>query len=217
MSFFSNFSSDRCPGTISGNPLSGLNEKVCIQAEKIFDAGIMQTHLQNYSAAIENPVPANPTYPLTFISARSLNSEGTITNLNVERQTDGPCSRVQATVTIPMEVVYVDANGVEGKATTTISMNEDVLLFVPAASVMPYNITCSVSGVCPEGTWNQDTNAFLLNACVTVIMKVSMQVELLLPSYGYAAIPPAQEYSQEVCTGFFELPLYPQGKSCSKK
>ena len=217
MSFFSNFSSDRCPGTISGNPLNGLCEKVCIQAEKIFDAGIMQTRLENYSAVIENPSPANPTYPLTFISARSLNSQGTITNLNVERQTDGPCARVQATVTIPIEVVYVDANGVEGKATSSISMNEDVLLFVPATSVMPYNVTASVSCVCPEGTWNQDTTAFLLSACVTVIMKVSMQVELLVPSYGYSAIPPAQEYSQEVCSGFFELPLYPQGKKCSRK
>lgn len=25
-------------GTITGNPLNGLTEKVCIQAEKIFDA-----------------------------------------------------------------------------------------------------------------------------------------------------------------------------------
>ena len=40
MSFFSNFQSDKCPGTIAGNPLSGLTEKVCIQAEKVFDAAI---------------------------------------------------------------------------------------------------------------------------------------------------------------------------------
>ena len=56
-----------------------------------------------------------------------------------------------------------------------------------------------------------------LSACLTVILKVSMQVELLVPSYGYCAIPPAQEYSQEVCTGFFELPLYPQGRSPDRK
>lgn len=217
MSFFSNFSSDHCPGTISNNPLSGLCEKVCIQAEKIFDAGIIQTRLESYNAAIENPVPANPAYPLTFISARSLSSKGTVTNLNVERQTDSPCARVQATVTIPVEVVYVDANGVDGKATSTIVMNEDVLLFVPPASVMPYEVTAMVSSVSPEGVWNQEATAFSLSACVTVILKVSMTVELLVPSYGYCAIPPAQEYSQEVCSGFFELPLYPQGRNCSKK
>ena len=217
MSFFSNFSSVRCPGTISGNPLSGLCEKVCIQAEKIFDAGIIQTRLENYSATIENAVPENPTYPLTFISARSLSSEGVVSNLNVERQAEGPCARVQATVTIPIEIVYVDANGVEGKATSNIVMNEDVLLFVPCASVMPYTVTASVSSISPEGVWNADTSTFSLSACVTVILKVAMQVELLVPSYGYSAIPPAQEYSQEVCSGFFELPLYPQGRNCSKK
>ena len=54
MSFFSNFSSDHCPGSISGNPLNGLCEKVCIQAEKIFDAGIVQTRLENYTLAPEN-------------------------------------------------------------------------------------------------------------------------------------------------------------------
>ncbi len=216
MSFFSNFSSDRCPGTISGNPLSGLCEKVCIQAEKIFDAGIIQTRLENYSAVLTNPSPADPTYPLTFVSARST-SPATVTNVNVERQAEGCCARVQATVNIPLEVAYVDANGVEGVATSSISLSEDVLMYVPPASVMPFTVTGVASCVAPEGTFDAANNAFTISACVTCILKVAMQVELLVPSYGYCAIPPAQEYSQEVCAGFFELPLYPQGKACSKK
>lgn len=217
MSFFSNFSSDHCPGTITGNPLNGLCEKVCIQAEKIFDAGIIQTRLENYSVALENPVPSNPTYPLTFISARSLSSEGTVTDLSVERQAENQCARVQATITIPIEIVYMDANGVEGKATSSIVLNEDVLMFVPPASVIPFSVTATASCVAPEGTFHTDTGTFTISACITCILKVSMQVELLVPSYGYCAIPPAQEFSHEVCSGFFELPLYPQGKSCCKK
>lgn len=217
MSFFSNFSSDHCPGTITGNPLNGLCEKVCIQAEKIFDAGIIQTRLENYSVIPANPVPANPTYPLTFISARSTSAEGTVTALNVDRQGEGCCARVQATISIPIEIVYVDANGVEGKGTSAIVMNEDVLMYVPPASVMPFTVTSVASCVSPEGTFDPTTGAFSISACVTCILKVAMQVELLVPSYGYCAIPPAQEYSQEVCTGFFELPLYPQGKSCCRK
>lgn len=43
-----------------------------------------------------------------------------------------------------------------------------------------------------------------------MILKIVMEVELLVPSYGYCAIPPCQNYSQEVCAGFFELPIYPQ-------
>ena len=217
MSFFSNFSSDHCPGTIAGNPLNGLCEKVCIQAEKIFDAGIIQTRLENYTAPILDPTPANPTYPLTFVSARSTSSVGTVTNVNVDRQGEGCLSRVQATVTIPIEIAYVDANGVEGVATSNISLSEDVLMYVPPASVMPFTVTSVASCVSPEGTFDATTGSFIISACVTCILKIAMQVELLVPSYGYCAIPPAQEYTQEVCTGFFELPLYPQGRACSKK
>ena len=201
MSFYSNFQSDKCPGTISGNPLNGMCEKVCIQARKIFDACIKQIQLENYTLTLENSVPASPTYPLTFISARSTQSAGNITALNIERLADKPnCARVQATIGIPVEVLYTDANGVEG---------------VAQASIMPYKATAEVSAVCAEGTFNED-GTFRVNACLTVILKISIDVEILGPSYGYCAIPPAQDYSQEVCAGFFELPLYPQGRNCCK-
>ncbi len=216
MSFFSNFSSDHCPGTISGNPLNGLCEKVCIQAEKIFDAGIIQTRLENYTAAPTEFTPAGPTYPLTFVSARST-TPAVVSNVNVERQAEGNCARVQATVTIPIEIVYVDANGAEGVAASSIVLNEDVMMYVPNPSVMPFTVTSVASCVSPEGTFDAASGNFIISACVTCILKVAMQVELLVPSYGYCAIPPAQEYTQEVCTGFFELPLYPQGRACSKK
>ena len=104
MSFFSNFQSDKCPGSITGNPLNGLTEKVCIQAEKIFDAGIKQTRLENYALTLTDLDPATVTYPLTFVSARSVSAEATVTNLTVERQADKHCARVQATVSVPVEV-----------------------------------------------------------------------------------------------------------------
>ena len=217
MSFFFFFFSDHCPGPITGNPLNGLCEKVCIQAEKIFDAGIIQTRLENYTLVLTDLTPECPTYPLTFVSARSITGTGTVSDLSVERQPDSCCARVQARVTIPVEVVYTDACGREGKALSTITLNEDVLMYVPSASVMPFSVTAVASCVVPEGAFDDSNNSFTVSACVTCILKVAMQVELLVPSYGYCAIPPAQEYSQEVCSGFFELPLYPQGKGCCKK
>ena len=212
MSFYSNFKSDKCPGAITGNPLSGLTEKVCIQAEKIFDASIKQTQLENYSLTLTDLDPATVTYPLTFISARSTTSEATVSNLNVERQADRACARVQATVSVPLEVLYTDATGTEGSATATVSVPVDFLMFVPAPSIMPFTVQAVMSAVVPDATYNAETEGFTASVCVTVIVKISMSVELLIPSYGYCVIPPAQEYSQEVCAGFFELPLYPQGK-----
>ena len=218
MSFFSNFQSDKCPGSITGNPLNGLMEKVCIQAEKIFDAGIKQTRLENYSLILTDITPATITYPLTFVSARSVSAEATVTNLTVERQPDKQCARVQATVSIPVEVLFTDANGVDGSATATVTLPVDAFLYVPAPSIMPFSVRALVSVVAPDGTYNEETQGFNVSLCVTLIIKISMPVEVLVPSYGYCMIPPLQEYSQEVCAGFFELPLYPQGgKHCCDK
>lgn len=217
MSFYSNFQSDKCPGAVTGNPLNGLTEKVCIQAEKIFDAAIKQTQIENYALTLTDLTPATVTYPLTFISARSTTSQATVTNLVVDRQADRQCARVQAAVSVPLEVLFTDANGVEGSATATVSLNQDVLMFVPAPSIMPFTVQAVVSAVAPEGVYNAETQGFTVSICVTVILKVVMSVELLVPVYGYCALPPAQEYSQEVCAGFFELPLYPQGCNCNTK
>ena len=218
MSFYSNFQSDKCPCAITGNPLNGITEKVCIQAEKIFDAGIKQTQIENYSLTLTDLNPATVTYPLTFVSARSTGAEATVTNLSVERQADRSCARVQATVSVPLEVLFTDANGVEGTATATVSINQDVLLYVPAPSIVPFTVSAVMSAVVPNGVYNAETQGFTATACVSVILKISMPVELLVPTYGYCVIPPAQDYSQEVCAGFFELPLYPQGKkNCGNK
>ena len=217
MSFFCNFQSDRCPSAITGNPINGLTEKVCIQAEKIFDACIRQTQVENYQLTLTDLTPENPTYPLTFVSARSTESAATVTNLNIERQADRPCARVQATVSVPVEVLYTDANGVDGSATATVSLPVDVLLYVPAPSIMPFTVQAVVSAVAPDGTYDATTQGFNVSLCVTVILKIAMPVELLIPSYGYCVIPPAQDYSQEVCAGFFELPLYPQTRPCACK
>ncbi len=211
MSFFSNFHSDKCPGMISGNPLNGLNEKICIQAKRVFDACIMQNQLDDIDVSLYDFFPAQPTYPLTFTSARSTTTNGIISNLSVDRLQDRPnCARVQATVTIPIEVLYTDAAGVEGMAKSQITVNEDVILFIPQPSIMPYSVEAVVSFVAPEGVFVNDTT-FNISGCLTIILKVVMEVELLVPSYGYCAIPPCQEYTHEICTGFFELPLYPQG------
>ena len=210
MSFFCNFQSDRCPGQINGNPINGLCEKVCVEAKKVFDACMQQSQLTGIVLPITNLTPTNPTYPLTFISAKSTVSNGTLTNLLIEPLAERPnCARVKADIVIPVSVAYTDANGVEGVATSTVTVTKDVILNVPKASIMPYNVEALVSLVSTQGTYT-GVNQFTIDACVSIILKIVMEVELLIPSYGYAQIPPCQEYTQEVCAGFFELPMYPE-------
>ena len=212
MSFFCNFQSDKCPGQITGNPVNGLCEKVCVEVKKVFDACMQQSQLNDIILTINNPTPADPTYPLTFISAKSTTSQGVISNLLVEPLAERPnCSRVRADVTIPVSVAYTDANGVEGVATSSVTITKDVILNTPSASIMPYSVEALVSLVSTQGTYTAE-GQFTIDACVSIILKIVIEVELLIPSYGYCALPPCQDYTQEVCAGFFELPLYPQMK-----
>ncbi len=210
MSFFCNFQSDRCPGQINGNPMNGLCEKVCVDVKKVFDACMQQSQLTDVALTITNPTPSNPTYPLTFISAKSTTSQGVISNLLIDPLTERPnCARVRADVTIPVSVAYTDANGVEGVATSSITITKDVILNIPSASIMPYAVEALVSLVSTQGTYTAE-GVFTIDACVSIILKIVIEVELLIPSYGYCALPPCQDYTQEVCAGFFELPMYPQ-------
>ena len=210
MSFFCNFQSDKCPGPINGNPLNGLCEKVCIQTKKVFDACMQQSQLTGIVLNITNLTPANPTYPLTFISAKNTTQTGVISNLLIEPLAERPhAARVKCDVTIPVSVAYNDAAGVEGAATATVTVSKDVILNIPSASIMPFNVEAVVSLVSTLGTYTGE-NQFTIDCCASIILKIVMEVELLVPSYGYTQIPPCQEYTQEVCAGFFELPMYPE-------
>ncbi len=211
MSFFCNFNSDKCPGPVKGNPLNGLCEKTCIQVKKVFDACIQQTQLTGIVLTLENFTPANPTYPLTFVSAKSTTSKGVVSNLTVEPIAgERPnTSRVKTDIIVPLSVAYIDANGVDGVATATVTVSKDVILCIPTPSIMPYEIEAVVSLVSTLGTYTGE-GQFTIDACASIIVKVVMEVELLIPSYGYAVLPPCQDYTAEVCTGFFELPIYPE-------
>lgn len=210
MSFFNCNRNEFLPGIISGNPLHGLCEKVCIQVKKVFDACIFQSQLDNLVITLSNFMPANPAFPLTFVSARSITTRGIISDLTVTRLEDRPrFARVKALVNIPMEVIYVDANNKEGKADAIIGITVDVILAVPSQSIIPYEIEAVVSAVIPEGTSVSDVQ-MSVTACITIILKITIEAELLVPSYGYCFIPECEEFAANACNAFFELPLYPR-------
>lgn len=197
------------PGQIIGNPLNGLCEKACIQVKKVFDACISQNTEENAIVSIADLVPPNPTLPLTFLSARSISSTGIISSLTIDPLSDRPgFARVQAIVGIPIEVLYTDANGVECRGTAIFNVVKDIVMCVPSNSVIPVDIAATVALISPDGVFIGE-NRFSITACVTIVMKVEAEVEMLIPTYGYCRIPNCQEFTQEVCTGVFDLPLFP--------
>lgn len=217
MSFLNNSRPDRTPGPITGNNLGGICEKTCIQVKKVFDACIKQESYEDLLVVLTNIQPTTtPVAPYTFVSSRSTSTKPVISNLTVTPIDDGcGCSRVKCEIQIPIEVLFTDAEGTLYSGESSITITRDVKLHIPKPSVIPYEIDAIVNSVSPEGVYVTG-DQFNLTCCVTSILKVVMEVELLIPSYGYCYIPACIEFKEEVCEGFFDLPLFPQDISCRR-
>ena len=218
MSFYSykNSGSTRCPcGITPNNALNGLNEKVCIQVQRVYDSCLQQEQLDNQRVTLISYglVPGcgcgttgdqtadqgntQPNMPITFESCRSTATEGVIRNLSVERLCDRPCfARVRGQIDVPIDILFTDATCREYIGRGLVTVDKDVLLSIPDESIVPYTIEAMVSAICVSGTYIGN-NVFELQICVTVVLKVLAKVEILVPSYG-------------VCDEFFSLPLFPQ-------
>ncbi|MBR2969709.1 MAG: hypothetical protein IKC49_01480 [Clostridia bacterium] len=212
------FYTDARPGIFPGqtnNVTNGLCERICIQATKVFDACMNQTQLDNYALALTDFNPANPSTPLNFVSGSSVGSSATVSGLTITRFEDRPnFARVQATINIPVTVTYTDANGVPGTANGTISLPQDVVLYVPQPSLTPIDVVAFGSAVIASATYNTETGGFNISVCITTILKVVAVVDVLVPSYGYCPIPPCTPFTgDDVCPGVFDLPLYPTAVS----
>ena len=218
MEVLMSFYTESRPGIFPGqtnNVTNGLCERISIQAIKVFDACMNQSQLENYSLTLSNFNPANPTAPLTFVSGNSLAGTTTVSNLVITRFDDRPnFARVQATVNVPVTITYTDANNIPGTATGTISVNQDVVLYVPQPSLTPIDVIAFGSAVIASATYDATTGGFIINACLTTILKVVAIVDVLVPSYGYTPVPPCTPYTaDEICPGVFDLPLYPTAVS----
>ena len=191
MSFYSYKNADpaNSPGEISGSALDGLNEKVCIQVQRVYDSCLQQEQLTNKDVTItsyaqvvnkcccnnsnETTPPASaPVPPITFESCRSSTTDIDISNLTVERLCDRPCfARVRGYIDIPIDILFTDSRCVEYIGKGVVRVNKDVLLSVPDDSIVPYTLEGMASAICVSGTYRGD-NVFRLTICVSIILKV---------------------------------------------
>ena len=210
MSFYINNTNQNRPGPVCGNPVNGICEKALIEVTKVFDACVRQETITGVPLTATNFTPANPTLPLTFISAETDPTTPTvISNVIIDRIDNRPnYANVSATVTIPVIINYRDANGVLGTATSTFTTTQSVILFVPQPSLAPVIVKALGTFSSNIGTFT-DPDVFTVTACIQIILKVTAEVDMLVPSYGYPQIPPCQAAPEAACPGVSELPLYP--------
>lgn len=236
MSFYSykNANPASVPGSVAGNALEGLNEKVCVQVKRVYDSCLQQQQLTNVDVTITSfaqvvatgcgcnaetdtvPPTSTPVAPITFESCRSSSMDVDISNLTVERLCDRPCfARVRGRIEIPIDILFTDSRCVEYIGKGVVTVNKDVLLAVPDDSIVPFRLEGMASAVCVAGSYRGD-NVFRMTVCVTVVLKVLAKVEILIPSYGFCPIPPCEEFADSVCDEFFSLPLFPPATLCDE-
>ena len=156
-----------------------------------------------------------PVPPITFESCRSSTTQAAIRNLSVERLCDRPCfARVRCTVDVPIDILFVDSRCIEYIGKGVVSVDRDVLLSIPDESIVPYTLEGMASAICVSGCY-VGNNQFKMTVCVTIVLKVLADVEILVPSYGFCSIPPAEEFADSVCEEFFSLPLFPAASACN--
>ena len=173
----------------------------------------------SHAEAVENaessscPLP-QPYGAWTFESCRSSTTAGAISNLSIERMCDRPqYARVKCTVDVPIDVLFVDQRCQEWMGQATIKVDKDVLLCIPDDSVIPFTLESLVSAICVSGTYIGSCT-FEITVCVTVVLKVLAEVDIMVPTYGFCEIPPSEEFAENICDEFFSLPLFPQS-SCA--
>lgn len=219
MSFYAykNSQLTMAPGPLGPDGTRDLNEKVCIQVKKVYDSCMQQEQLDVRGVQFNDihPIPSMNcpmppiTQPLTLCSCRSTDSKGELLGLVVEPLPDR-CNfcRVRCTVAIPVEALFEDAEGVRCVGTGCIYVPKDVVLYVPDDSIIPYSVDSLCSCISVTGC-QVNENTFNMTLCVTIILKIIADVELLVPAYGFCQIPPCEDFAENVCDDFFSLPLFP--------
>ena len=173
----------------------------------------------SHAEAVENaensacPLP-QPCGAWTFESCRSSTTAGTINNLSIERMCDRPqFARVKCNVEVPVDVLFVDQRCQEWMGQASICVDKDVLLCIPDDSIVPFTLESLVSAICVSGSYIGNCT-FEITVCVTVVLKVLAEVDIMVPTYGFCEIPPCEEFAENICDEFFSLPLFPQS-SCA--
>ena len=167
-----------------------------------------------YNEAVENAENSachpQPCGAWTFESCRSSTTCGAISNLSIDRLCDRPqFARVRGRVSIPIDVLFLDQNCQEWMGRAMVNVDKDVLLAIPDESIVPFTLESMVSAICVSGKYLGNCQ-FCITICVTVVLKILAEVELMVPSYGFCAVPPCEEFAENVCDEFFSLPLFPQ-------
>ena len=192
-------------GRIAGDPTRGLCERICIEAARVFDGCRETVNNQNYVLEL-NGIPPQAVAPFTFIEAVNY-GETLIENVSVVSLDSGK-SRVSGDIIIPVIVTFTDSLSNAYTAASTIRFHRDFVLNIPNRSIVPYKLEVFAAFISRIGNFIGE-NAVSVSGCYTLVVKVIVMTDILVPIYGNCVYPDCVECGRGVCNEFTSLPLFP--------
>ncbi|MBO5224221.1 MAG: hypothetical protein J6C23_06900 [Clostridia bacterium] len=190
-------------GRISGNPLCGLCEKVCVEVKTVID-GCKSTYENESMQIALTDFSASPVYPAVFNSLYA-NGSAVLSGLSVQ-PTQGTRSRVRFTATLPVSVNLTDSIGSLITASGEISFYKDVLLNVPTTSQAPFSV--EVAGIASSSVGSfVSQNLINVRMCAVLVTRITQKREIVIPTYGECVYPECREYLPQ-CSGLDENPTF---------
>ncbi len=196
------------PGPVEPGQLPEPTEIACIEVTKVYDACSQRICLDN--------IP-----PITFVpSVLNLTpSFGEITNITVSLVTPpgfvitplpdrAGFARVEATFQVTYDIVINYPDGttqtLPGNITT---FNKDIVLYVPDPNVAIMKYEALAEGLYGKVNLGVTTTVEVIIG-VWIVIKSAVDVQLLVPSYGFCPTPAAcEEFVTDVCEIFNQKPF----------
>jgi hypothetical protein len=182
---------------------NNVAERTCIQVDRVFDACIQQRSVPSTLTVSFTETPTG----VTAISVTN-SGPGEVSDVEITPISGSRSSRVSYILTVPILVVATNAAGSQFTGTSTMTFVQDLILRVPQDGVISPEIVATAVVVGVQNSLSG--NVLTTNACVTIITKVVANVILVVPSYGYPILPPCQEYTEDLCSGIFDTPVFPR-------
>lgn len=189
-------------GIINGNPLCGLNERICVEVKVITD-GCRSVYNNEPTQVVLTSFSSSFTPPLTYNNLRG-NGAVSISNLTLT-PIDTQQSKVSYTGLFPVTVYLTDANGNNLTATGEITFYKDVVLTLPQDDTV-YSIECACVARGSIGRFISP-NEVTVSLCAVLVTRVAQKRTVLLPTYGDCVYPECREFAQ-ICGGENSTPNF---------
>jgi len=178
-------------------------KRVCAEVKRVFDVSLLQ---KNIVFPFATTFSGDPTgYTLTDIQ---VSGPVTLTDVNVTPIANSQCSRVRYTASVPLTFTAANPFGQVITGTTSTTFTEDLVMCVPkeGAFTPRVEVSATVTAFTPAPL-NPGTN---INCCLAVLTKIVADTVMVIPTYGYPIIPPAQEYAEQCPNVHTDMPIFPR-------